>query len=672
MTISSLQYFIVVLAFLVCHSLPGQETHSKFSTGSGDNGRAAFSQDGQFLGVLSGKNSVNIFKAESELRTTEIKITDFVDVHELAFGEKNDCFIAGETTSLFMLMKADLASGIYEPLANSSAQITGLVTIPGKDLVVYSNSEGYVAAVNIATKEHVWTTKGHKKYALDLSYSRESKLIASSGSDGRVVIFDLSGKVLKEVEISKEWVREVCFSHSGDHILAGTEKGIVYKIMPNDDYKSEIVPVGPMEGKITEIALAPNDEAAVISSFFSEVVIWSFKEERELRKYDVKGATGGVRGIAINPNGKTFYVSSSGNKNISTYDVSVLRIIPKFRFKDEDDKTPPLVYISEPANLSSGTVNFSGDLMKIVGSAVDESGIHFIKINGIEAKFNQNGNFSMFMPLQMGDNFINIEVQDVNENTTVKRFTIRRKNLDGEQYDPTLAKNYLFIVGINKYEHWPQLFNAVRDAEDVASTLIGMYDFTFSNVKMLLDEQASLNNIYVELTKYVEEIGPQDNLVIYYSGHGHYDQILNEGYWIPYNAKINSPGDYLSNSNLLKVVNSINSQHTFMVVDACFSGSLFATSTRGYTDNVEKYKSRWGLASGRLETVSDGAYGENSPFATIFLDYLKNNQKDEFPVSELVQHVKVGVADQNNQTPIGNPLKSIGDEGGEFIFRKKN
>ena len=73
-----------------------------------------------------------------------------------------------------------------------------------------------------------------------------------------------------------------------------------------------------------------------------------------------------------------------------------------------------------------------------------------------------------------------------------------------------------------------------------------------------------------------------------------------------------------------------------------------------------------------LETVSDGAYGANSPFATKFIDFLKNNDQTEFPVSQLVQHVKIEVANETSQTPIGNPIESLGDEGGEMIFRKKN
>ena len=108
-----------------------------------------------------------------------------------------------------------------------------------------------------------------------------------------------------------------------------------------------------------------------------------------------------------------------------------------------------------------------------------------------------------------------------------------------------------------------------------------------------------------------------------------------------------------------------------IIADACFSGSLFNETSRGYIENVEKFRSRWALASGRLETVSDGGENSNSPFAKVLLEYLKTTSKEKISVSELAQFVKEKVPEVAGQTPIGNSLKNIGDEGGEFIFHKK-
>jgi len=271
-----------------------------------------------------------------------------------------------------------------------------------------------------------------------------------------------------------------------------------------------------------------------------------------------------------------------------------------------------------------------------------------------------------------------MEAEDINGNTSLKRFVINRRDLVTNSYKPENAKNYLFVIGIDRYTFWPKLSNAVRDARDVVSILTEKYLFTPDETITIYNEEATRDNIYSELKKLIPKLTSNDNLLIYYSGHGHYDDLLNEGYWVPYNAK-KSESQYVSNGDLMRVLGVMENQHTFLVVDACFSGSLFANKSRGFVKSsegfiqkAEQYKSRWALASGRLETVSDGAYGSNSPFALRFMEFLNENaDQNHFPVSELVQYVKVNVANDVRQAPLGNPLKSLGDEGGEFIFYTK-
>lgn len=312
------------------------------------------------------------------------------------------------------------------------------------------------------------------------------------------------------------------------------------------------------------------------------------------------------------------------------------------------------------------------DVLDLRGLVTDESGVRSLKVNNIQTPVKQNGNFVVNFPLAVGENFVTIEIADVNNNIALKKLVINRKSMDGDQqYAAATAVNYLFVVGINNYREWPKLNNGVKDANDIVGVLLNKYEFEFQNLTFLKDELATRANIYNGLRSMIEKITPRDNLMVFFSGHGYFDKVLNEGYWIPIDAHTQSPGEYISNTDILRILGSINSQHTFLVADACFSGSLFADARRGYAENVEKFRSRWGLASGRLEVVSDGAEGTNSPFAKVFIRFLQDNQKDHVPVSELVQFVKVQVAEETDQTPIGSPLKVLGDEGGEFIFHKK-
>jgi hypothetical protein len=230
---------------------------------------------------------------------------------------------------------------------------------------------------------------------------------------------------------------------------------------------------------------------------------------------------------------------------------------------------------------------------------------------------------------------------------------------------------HLFTIGINNYKDYPVLSNAKKDAEDVKKVLLAKYKIDANNTKTLLDDQASSKNILDALNDYVENLNDDDQLIIYYSGHGHYNKSLDEGYWIPADAAKGKELDFFPNTTLIKYLKAIPAKHVFLVVDACFSGSLMSSGTRGFLDNVTQFRSRWALTSGRYEEVSDGLEGKNSPFASYFIKYLNENSKDRFAVSELVNYVKQAVSNNADQTPWGNAIRNAGDEGGEFIFELK-
>jgi hypothetical protein len=340
--------------------------------------------------------------------------------------------------------------------------------------------------------------------------------------------------------------------------------------------------------------------------------------------------------------------------------------------RNEKDLTAPMVYLSAPSNIREDIVYVYDDLVKVTGTVVDESGIQSLQVNGITTPLKANGAFLIYLPVSVGENQVIIESKDLNQNIGLKKFVIVRKNMTGSEYKPEGAKNYLVVIGINNYEVWPRLFNAVQDADAVKKVLQEKYTFEPENTTMLLDTQATKYNVFETLRKHIEKVSSRDNLVVYFSGHGYFDKLLNEGYWVPADGKRKDISSYVPNSQVLKVIENINSQHTLVVADACFSGSLFSATTRGYVDQAERYRSRWGLASGRLEEVSDGIAGMNSPFASSFIAFLSNNNEPKVAVSDLVQYVKKVVAESNNQAPIGNPLKGVGDEGGEFVFHRRN
>lgn len=237
-----------------------------------------------------------------------------------------------------------------------------------------------------------------------------------------------------------------------------------------------------------------------------------------------------------------------------------------------------------------------------------------------------------------------------------------------EQLGKTEGKNFLLAIAIDKYKHGPKLYNAVSDAEAFIQLLTSRYDFHPENVFTLFDAQASERAIHDAFKKLIRIVSEKDNLVVYYSGHGEYDADIDEGYWIPVDAHFDNTGEYISNSRIIKYIRAIRSQHTFFIVDSCFSGSLFAQRGAGGREMLESMPSRWLLTAGRNEVVSDGKPGDHSPFADNVLFFLEHNSEPSLSVTRLIEEVVDATAANARQIPRGEPLQDVGHKGGQFFF----
>ncbi|MEO1652965.1 MAG: SUMF1/EgtB/PvdO family nonheme iron enzyme, partial [Bacteroidota bacterium] len=236
------------------------------------------------------------------------------------------------------------------------------------------------------------------------------------------------------------------------------------------------------------------------------------------------------------------------------------------------------------------------------------------------------------------------------------------------------GKNHLLLIGINAYAHFSPLHNAVKDVQDFKALLQKKYDYIREegHVYTLLDAAATRRNIINTFEGLVDQVQADDNLLIYYAGHGSLNQNKTRGYWVPVDAHRDSVADYIRNDTIKEYIADIQAHHIFLISDACFSGSMFVPGQRdasSLAEKVEIYPSRWALCSGRQEqAVQDGSPGKNSPFAAAILEFLKNNSETKLPVSELSQYVIKATAHNYPQTPIGRALFAVGDKGGEFVF----
>ena len=238
------------------------------------------------------------------------------------------------------------------------------------------------------------------------------------------------------------------------------------------------------------------------------------------------------------------------------------------------------------------------------------------------------------------------------------------------------------IIGNNEYRDeqgkWESLSTAVTDAREVARLLKQQYGFT----DVILLENATRRDVLYALEALANRSLKNDNVLIYYAGHGFLDDETNKGFWVPVDAAGSDHTTFLRNSTIRDEVSSIASrvQHTLLISDSCFSGSLLRTASRGisesdytekYFEKVSKKKSVQIMAAGGFEFVDDD-YRESghSPFTYFLINELKTNNSPMLTVSQLSGNVERAVANNVDQVPESGVLQGAGDELGEFIFIK--
>jgi len=231
------------------------------------------------------------------------------------------------------------------------------------------------------------------------------------------------------------------------------------------------------------------------------------------------------------------------------------------------------------------------------------------------------------------------------------------------------------IIGINDYKDkkLDDLQTAVNDGRSIAAILKS--DYGFSDVKLLLNNQATSSNIQKELRRLASQSNENDSVLNYYAGHGDLDRITKNGWWLPHNAIAQDPSTYIDNTIIQNYIRAMPARHVLLVSDSCFSGTLFGQSRSvppviddKYYAALFKEKSRWGITSGNLTPVTDTGTGGHSLFAYQFIKSLNENNKPYLTPREIYQDIAPIISNNSEQIPIAKPIRNTDDQGGEFIF----
>ena len=232
------------------------------------------------------------------------------------------------------------------------------------------------------------------------------------------------------------------------------------------------------------------------------------------------------------------------------------------------------------------------------------------------------------------------------------------------------GRYYALVIGNNGYKKLPKLNTAVEDAKAVAASLERDYGFTVSLLTDATEEQ-----VIGALAELRRTLTPKDNLLIYYAGHGWYDDGAERGYWLPVDAVADNQAHWISNADVTDVLKAMQAKHVLVVADSCYSGSLtrglaIGSGSSSYIQDIVGRRARTVLTSGGLEPVLDAGGGGHSVFAKAFLDALAANHgviDGEGIYHEVYDEVRLNA----EQEPGYGNIRLAGHDGGDFLFVRK-
>lgn len=280
--------------------------------------------------------------------------------------------------------------------------------------------------------------------------------------------------------------------------------------------------------------------------------------------------------------------------------------------------------VKSQGKLKSAELYVNDDLVGQARGFKPATGTGFDKVIERDISLSEGDNILKVVAVSMDD----VEVSDIRVIKVAGAATAMMNN----------RTDYALFFGIDEYDEWGNLFNPVKDVQTMAQELETNYGY-----KTEVVTNVTTSEIMSKLREYsTRSYEKNDQLFIFFAGHGQFDEIFTEGYLVGSDSKLNDPGktSYISHSTLRTVVNNIDCNHIFLTLDACFGGTfdpLVARSgSRGQddayaditkTEFIERrlrFKTRKYVTSGGKQYVADGKPGGHSPFARKFLQALRD------------------------------------------------
>ncbi|CAM2005566.1 WD40 domain-containing protein [Acanthopleuribacter pedis] len=426
-----------------------------------------------------------------------------------------------------------------------------------------ADKQGRLTSWSLPDGQFIGNVEGFKGKILDMALHPQGRVLVTTDTSGTLTFWD--------TETLKPLTRKRVYAHGVGYDVAG-EKLMLLK----PDGQIEIWDQDGTRVLYAMVGIADSDEYIITTPdhFYTAsgrgtdaVAIVDRGKAHSFEQYD----------LTLNRPSEVLAVTTPDNIILrEEYVRAHQRRRRSMGFAEEGGATTRLPTVSI-TNKKQLALNTQKESVTISVRGADEQGLArlHVKINdvplhgrrGLSLKGVNRLHKKVPIPLGFGTNKIQVAVRSTTGNRShLDTLFIKR---EGTRPQPNL---YAVLIGVNEYQHNPNLTFAVKDAHDV----LGLFEQTslFDNVyhRMLTNHEASREAID-GMRDFLEQATVSDQIVVFLSGHGLLDPRTFDYYFATHDADPDAPGVRgYSLNRLEQLLDELPCRRKLVMLDTCYSG----------------------------------------------------------------------------------------------------
>jgi uncharacterized protein len=321
----------------------------------------------------------------------------------------------------------------------------------------------------------------------------------------------------------------------------------------------------------------------------------------------------------------------------------------------------------------------------ISGRVSAEGGVRSVSVNKREQVLSANGLFTANVTLGAQPTRLDITATDARGNVAQSTFLLALEKptaaapAPGPRAASAAPGRHALVIANQNYRHLRGLGTPIADATAIKALLEARFGF-----KVTVLKDASRRDLLAAINELRTRVGPDDQVLLYYAGHGEIDSVTQRGYWIPVDGEQRDLANWVSIIDVTDQLAAMTARSVFVIADSCYSGTLTRSAVpeidqalseearRTALRQLQKNRSRIAMTSGGLEPVVDGGGGGHSLFARSLIDVL-GNVREPVQAQQLFNAVNARFALlaqrlRVTQQPEYAPIRYAGHESGDFVL----